>query len=511
MKKNIILSLIIGIFGGAGLAGLTSPSAFWGGWLAYGLLLAVSAFVLLVGWRKAGAGRALGWMLLTAFVLRLAAGVTLQLVLPVAGYDEEVQKAGYVFFDAYQRDNQAWELATSDQSLTAAFRGESFISDQYGGLLALSAATYRLLSPDFHRPTLILILTALFGALSVLFTLLAVRKRWGERAAGIAGWVMVVYPEAVLMGASQMREPFLIALFAAAFWGLLFWQERRRLSIVTIVLSLLGMVLISWRMGVVITGMLAVWFGLDVLAESARPLWRRLGLAGGVLGFLLLFGVSWNWLGQAALWDANLTWKGSGMIQWVIEKLSMNWRIPVVTVYGLAQPVLPATIADPAAVVWKILNILRAAGWYALAPFLLYGIFTVWKAPAGRARRVLLWLAAMVGLWVLLSSARAGGDQWDNPRYRVLLLPWMALLAAWAYGFARERHDPWLGRWLAVEGAFLLLFTNWYAVRYAGIGLPLGLPVTALLVVISAIAILGGGWWIDRRRKQAIFHNTGRK
>ena len=97
-------------------------------------------------------------MLLTAFVVRLAAGVTLQLVLPVAGYDEEVQKAGYVFFDAYQRDGQAWELASSGQSLTTAFRGEGFISDQYGGLLALSAATYRLLSPDLHRPALILIL-----------------------------------------------------------------------------------------------------------------------------------------------------------------------------------------------------------------------------------------------------------------------------------------------------------------------------------------------------------------
>jgi len=508
MKINIISSLIIGIVGGAALAGLTSPSAFWDGWLAYGLLLAVSAFVLLVGWRKAGAGRALGWMLLTAFALRLAVGVTLQLVLPVAGYDEEVQKAGYVFFDAYQRDNQAWELATSDQSLTAAFRGESFISDQYGGMLALSAGVYRLLSPDAHRPALILILTGLFGGLAALFTVLAVRKRWGQGTASIAGWIMALYPEAVLLGASQMREPFLIALFSSAFWGVLLWQERRRLSIITLVLSLLGMVMISWRMGVVITGMLSVWFGLDVLAESARPLWRRLGLAGGVLGFLLLLAVSWNWLDEAATWDAIVTWQGSGIIQWIIAKVGVNWRVLLVSAYGLTQPVLPATIADPAAAIWKITNILRAAGWYALAPFLLYGIFTVWKAPAGRQRRVLLWLAAMVGLWILLSSARAGGDQWDNPRYRVLLLPWMALLAAWAMGFANQRHDLWLGRWLAVEAAFLLLFTNWYIHRYTGFLLPLGLPLTALLVAISAVVILGGGWWYDHRRKKLNSRNT---
>lgn len=508
MKKIILFSIIIGIGLGAGLAGLTSATAFWGGWLAYSPLLVLSAFLLLWGWRRAGAGRMLGWMLLAAFLLRLAAGVSLQLLLPVAGYDEKVQKAGYVFFDAYQRDRQAWELAASGQPLTTAFRGEGFVSDQYGGMLAISAVTYRLLSPDFHRPALILILTALFGTLAVLFTWLAVGKRWGLSAAGIAGWLMALYPEGVLLGASQMREPFLLALFASAFWGLLLWNERRRLSLLTLALSLAGMALISWRMGVVITGMLAVWFGLDVLAESTRLLWRRIGLAGGVLGFLLLLAVSWNWLGEAALWDANLTWKASGMIQWVIEKLSMNWRIPVVTLYGLAQPVLPATIADPAAAIWKIINVLRAAGWYALAPFLLYGIFSAFKAPAGRERRLLIWLAAVTAFWILLSSARAGGDQWDNPRYRLLLLPWMALLAAWAVGFARQRRDPWLGRWLLVEAAFLILFTNWYAVRYAKIGLPLGLPLTGLLVLISAAAILGGGWLLDRRRKRAISRNT---
>lgn len=508
MKKILLLSLLIGISGGAVLAALTSLPLFWGGWWAYSLLLTVCVLAVLWGWRSAGCGRALGWMLLAAFVLRLAAGVALQTLLPVVGYDEEVQNAGYVFFDAYQRDGQAWQLAASGQPLLNAFRGEGFISDQYGGLLALSAAVYRLFSPDVHRPVVILILTALFGALGVLFTYRAVGKRWGLPAAVIAGWIMALYPEAILLGASQMREPFLVGLFAAAFWGLLLWQERRRLSVLTLALSLLGMVLISWRMGLVAGGILAVWFGLDVLAESDRRFWRGLGLAAGVVGFLLLVLVSWNWLGEAALWDAHLTWQGSGIIQWVIQKLSMNWRVPVVTAYGLAQPVLPATLADPAAAIWKTINILRALGWYALAPFLLYGIFSVWKAPAGRQRRLLLWLAAIIALWIVLSSARAGGDQWDNPRYRILLLPWMALLTAWAVGFARQRRDPWLVRWLAVEGVFLLLFSNWYVERYTAYGLPLGFPLTVLLVLISSIAILAGSWGWDLWRKKSKIRKT---
>ena len=114
----------------------------------------------------------------------------------------------------------------------------------------------------------------------------------------------------------------------------------------------------------------------------------------------------------------------------------------------------------------------------------------------------------MVGFWIVLSSARAGGDQWDNPRYRLLLLPWMSLLAVWAIGFARQRHDPWLGRWLLVEAVFLLLFTNWYIERYTGFGIPIGLPVTALLVLIFTLLILAGGWWLDFRHKKRKTNNT---
>ena len=52
-----------------------------------------------------------------------------------------------------------------------------------------------------------------------------------------------------------------------------------------------------------------------------------------------------------------------------------------ITGYGLAQPVLPAVLVDPAPIVWKTIGILRAGGWYALAPFLLYAIFHLLAGP----------------------------------------------------------------------------------------------------------------------------------
>ena len=50
----------------------------------------------------------------------------------------------------------------------------------------------------------------------------------------------------------------------------------------------------------------------------------------------------------------------------------------------------------------------------------------------------------------MVAALNAGGDQWDNPRYRAILLVWQVILAAWAWEWARLRHDAWLWRWLAV-------------------------------------------------------------
>jgi hypothetical protein len=119
---------------------------------------------------------------LLAFALRMALGAGAYWFLPIIGYDGPTQKAGYQFYDAYRRDTQAWQLAKSDQPLTAAFSGE-YATDQYGGLLWMSAFTYRYLTGGTHQPLAVTLLAALTGAAGTFFVFAAARRlleRWEE-------------------------------------------------------------------------------------------------------------------------------------------------------------------------------------------------------------------------------------------------------------------------------------------------------------------------------------------
>jgi hypothetical protein len=223
--------------------------------------------------------------------------------------------------------------------------------------------------------------------------------------------------------------------------------------------------------------------------------WVLIVLAG--VGSLTFFR---PWLGQVLRWDAHLTVLRSGMVQFLLEGLPDGLKFPFILIYGLLQPVLPAAVAVPGPAIWKSISIFRALGWYALLPLLLYAIFRVWKAePIERRRWLGVFLVAVLA-WVLIASARAGGDQWDNPRYRTIFLPWMALLAGWGLDFAARTKDRWLGRWLAVEGVFLLFFTEWYVSRYYVIIPRLPFEWMVGLIVGISLAILLGGWLWDRRK-----------
>ncbi len=150
----------------------------------------------------------------------------------------------------------------------------------------------------------------------------------------------------------------------------------------------------------------------------------------------------------------------------------------------------------------RLIGILRGLGWYALLPFLLYCLRPIWKTADKRARMAWFWLWLAVWFWIILASARAGGDQWDNPRYRVILLMFQAALAAYSLLWARQTRDRWLGRVLAVEGVFLVLFGYWYIARYtnwrAG---QVHIFIVIAAIVIVSLLILVGGWVWDRRRK----------
>lgn len=505
MKTRLFVALVVGLLLGAGIAAV-SPGLFWAGWPAAALLSAAAVYALLAAWQWAGGTRLLAWLTALAFALRLGLGLALSLGLPVYGYDEPEQNAGYLFYDAYQRDTQAWELAESGRPLPAAF-GEDFKTDQYGGLLALSALVYRTLSPGEHRPFLILILAAFTFALGVPFFYRAVRERLGAVPAAAAGWILALYPDGILFSASQMREPFLIGLTCIAFWGVSAWAKpARRGSAAAALVSLVLMALFSSRVVIAAAGLLAAWFLLDrVYPHLSRRLRLAVWAAFGLAGLTALF-FTWEWFASASSWDLNLLQKLSGQWLKALEPVGRFADMAALSIYGIARPLLPAAIGSLASErtpwIWNAVDIFRSAGWYALIPLLLYSFWAVLREKDAAQRRGLLLFAAAVLAWLFISSLRAGADQWDNPRYRTIFLPHMALLAGWGLDAALRKRDPWLLRGILVELIFLGFFTQWYLSRY---WTWLGWRrwqfwEYVLWIGVWSAVVIAGGWLWDRLR-----------
>ena len=502
LRARLGFALAAGALLGAGIAAV-SPGQFWIGWLAAAVLLIPALFGLISAWqwgRAAGGARLLAWLVALAFLLRLFTGIGLSMALPVWGYAEKEQQAGYLFKDAYYRDTKAWDLAQSEQPLWRTFRDE-FSTDQYGGLLALSALVYRYLSPDAHRPYLMLILGAFFAALGVPFLWRAVQLRWNQRVAVLAAWIYVLYPDAIFFASSQMREPFLVGLSAVAFWAVLAWGDQKKPASLALAASLTCMALISSRVVVAVAGLLALLFVLEYIVARADRRLRVLGWAALAAGLLLVLFFSWEWFRSSAGWDLLRTRLDAGRVKLAIQelqnltglKLDVIW-VSFLSIYGLTRPLLPAAIAQNAvSALWKGIGIIRSAGWYAIAPFLVYSLFWVWKERDARTRRLGIWLMATVLLWLLIASARGGADVTDNPRYRSQFILWMALLAAWSVDWALAKRDPWLWRWISVEVIFLGFFTNWYFSRYFHAGQRMYFwPMVVWIVGLSGLVLAGG-------------------
>ena len=477
-------------------------------------LLGISAIDTL--WCWADKPRPLLWIIALALLLRLASAIALQVFLPINGYpDSDQQQAGYVFFDAFRRDSEAWQLAESNQPLISAFSKE-YHTDQYGGLLAFSAGVYRYLSPDTQRPLLIVLFGAFAAILGIPFFWLTAKELGGEKLALPATWIFALYPESILMGSSQMREPFLISLVALSLWAFQSWQRDKKHRPA------------QWALGIGFTLMLLIspaiafitllFLGVHALiqTEKSRLSIRHISVFAIILLlsiFLLSYalgqtklnansplGIIAEWTQRAIQWDVYQLERGSGWVQKLFSEMPAALHIPFVTGYGMVQPVLPAALIEPTTLIWKILAIVRAAGWYLLAPFLVYGIFALPKADTPLARRIWTWFGLGCWIWIILAALRAGGDQWDNPRYRVIFIALQALFAAWAWTRHREQRGVWLPRILTVEAIFLAFFTQWYASRYyarfetLSFGAMLG-----WITILTSIVILDG---IIRTRKR---------
>src|SRR5215216_5211643 len=97
-----LISLGLGI-----LFALSQP----GNWLiGFSLLLFLGLLSLVLSVRWASGGKILAWIVGLALVFRLAGGFATYMLLPIYGYNDADDQAGYVFTDAHRRDDQAWKL-----------------------------------------------------------------------------------------------------------------------------------------------------------------------------------------------------------------------------------------------------------------------------------------------------------------------------------------------------------------------------------------------------------------
>jgi hypothetical protein len=105
---------------------------------------------------------------------------------------------------------------------------------------------------------------------------------------------------------------------------------------------------------------------------------------------------------------------------------------------------------------------------------------------------LLLIVVALIG-WTLISALRAGGDMWDNPRYRALLIPWFGLLFGWCWQRFQEGYIGWFLRWVGAELVFFLVFLFWYFFRYQIIKSYIGFFQMIQVILAGAGLILLSG------------------
>lgn len=530
--KDLLYILPVSLVLGAGLA-FIQPGNWWIGFLSFSFLFLLSFSVLKFFSSWSGGGRTLAWIIALAFFLRFGVGVALHVSLPIYGHEDEDDRAGYVFTDAHRRDNQAWKLAASEYPVIDAF-SKQYGSDQYGGLLAFNTFVYRYFSPDAQRPLLLVLLSAFFAALGIPFFWKAVNQVFGEKVAWAATWIFALYPDSILLGASAMREPYLLTFNTLVLWGFVHrfyrFEEspsinklsdlpnllKDRIGWMWIALGLAGMLLVSPAVALLTIMVFAGW--LFFASERREISWR--GIAALAVIFILgLFFLSSSlnrsgefvatsplhvindWFQAAVKWDIKQAVIDSGWIQKIFDENPPWIRLPFIAIYGIFQPVLPAALIKPTILIWKFIYIPRALGWYMLLPVLTFSFVAAAGQGSKKLRNLVLWLSLAAWILILLASLRGGADLFDNPRYRTIFFVWQAILAGYVWVWWWETRNAWLTRILLMEAVFLLVFTQWYVKRYLYWGIRLNEYVMVAVILGLWAIILGVGLWRDKRSR----------
>jgi 4-amino-4-deoxy-L-arabinose transferase-like glycosyltransferase len=500
------------------LAWISSDSEnvqYWGQFL---VVILVAIGIMYGGWRAVKADKSLhlptwlAWLIIGAAFIRLAAGVLWFTGLPSWGYGTEVEMGGYIMADAHARDTAAWELAQSNNPLFSAI-GENRQVDQYGGMLFLSGLVYRYLGGEQHQPLLMIVITASISSLAVLFSWAFTARLWGDNAARVAAWILALFPDAIILGSSQMREAFLMTLVSAAIYGLVrYIQDRSRVGLAWLVISLLLMLPFSPPIAGVFLLMIIIlalsmdgwqllrqtrfWIilaGVAIIAGIGIWLaWEQIAPEGISNPFAL---VAW-WFQESARWQAYFVKRSSQLIRRIINTTPDWVNTPILIGYGVLQPFLPGALLDQGLPIWKGIAIWRSVGWTLMLPFLLVAPILLIKSQ--EKRKLLIGLAIVVWMGILIAAFRSGGDLWDNPRYRVVFIGLQAGLVAWVWYSQRDTKNPWLWRIILGLAIILVWFIPWYLQRSDQIIWPvdnvfatLGLGLVSVAIVFLVLYIWG--------------------
>jgi hypothetical protein len=121
-----------------------------------------------------------------------------------------------------------------------------------------------------------------------------------------------------------------------------------------------------------------------------------------------------------------------------------------------------------------------------------------WVKPAG----MLMW-----GSWliILVASFRAGGDLWDNPRYRAGFVAFQIALAVWAILQHQANRGPLLRRVVVMTAIMEVVIIVWYIGRYTDSSTLAGRMETRVLIGLG----LGGiylllDWLWERRNRKSL-------
>lgn len=522
--RNRILLWLLGLLGlSTSLTFLDGRTPSWAGWLSYLVVAGLCACAGWAAWRALARHqppRGLAAAALLALALRLGLAVAFTHLLPLYGSGRNHQQAGYFYPDAYDRDRIAWELGRSDRPLWPLSARETRV-DQYGGLLVWSAIGYRFLSPDVHRPLLVGLQAATASSLTVLLTWGFVTLAIGGTAAGLAAWLVALYPEAILLGASQMREPFMGLGLALLLYGFAVARQAglRRGAAPMAVGGILSLI-VSPPSVLVAVAILAIAWLWERRPSRKLPALAWLGIAAGTVVAFVLATRAWEgagvwgrtsldvlvaWLTRTAEYELYVLEQGSGMVQALFDRTPGWAHVPLATAYGLVRPFLPAALFETSTPLAQIIEIVRAVGWFALLPFLLVAPLAAPRAAGWRSLPT--YLALLVWVTAIAASFRGGADGWDNVRYRAAFLVVQAAVAGWVWAQARRTGSPWLARTASLVVVLAVIFGQWYAGRYLGTP-ALGLAGT-LLAAGAALLLLGGAFVAaDVRRRQRLTRSS---